>query len=463
MDINIRIMKNYYKNILAASLIVLSASSCKKQLEIEPKQSISSDVALSTTADVRNALIGAYTVLATGDLYGTNLVFLPDIYASNNYLNWTGSFSNYRDISNKAIISTNSDVLRTWVSAYKAINVANTVLSATNIVTNEKTKNEIEGKALFIRGIMHFELVRLYAQPYDATGTNTGLGVPIITKAVQTTGDVVSNSPRNTIAEVYAAVENDLKSSITKLDGLDEKYASMAFLARVYLQEGKYALARDLANDIITNSPYSLITNSLESPFRIKNSNEGIFEIQQNEQSNAGSSNDGLATFYASYENSTGGNVGRGDANVNATFYNSFESGDKRQTELIYDGDGAKAGKFTKKWTDYFGNIPVCRITEQYLIRAECNFRLGTSIGASPADDINVLRNRAGLGNVVPTLAIILNEREKELDYEGFRLHDYKRTKRSIGAFTYDDPKLVFPIPDREISANKALKQNPGY
>ncbi|WP_165501388.1 RagB/SusD family nutrient uptake outer membrane protein [Pedobacter psychrodurus] len=456
-------MKNYLKNIIAGGLILLSISSCKKQLEIEPKQSISSGVALSSPSDVQNALTGAYTVLASGDLYGTNLVFLPDIYASNNYLNWTGTFSTYRDISNKSIISTNADVLRTWTSAYKAINVANTVISALSVVTDPTAKSTIEGKALFIRGIMHFELVRLYALPFDATGTNTNLGVPIITKAVQTTDDIVYSTPRNTVSEVYTAVENDLKASITNLSSADDKYASMAFLARVYLQEGKYALARDMANDIITSSPYSLITSSLEVPFRTKKSSEGIFEIAQNEQSNAGTSNDGLATFYSSYQNSTGGDVGRGDASVNINFYNSFETGDKRQTELIYDGDGAKSGKFTKKWYDYFGNIPVARITEQYLIRAECNFRLGTTIGATPASDINALRTRAGLGNVVPTLAIILNEREKELDYEGFRLHDYKRTKRSIGTFSYNDPKLVFPIPDRELSANKGLVQNPGY
>jgi hypothetical protein len=310
---------------------------------------------------------------------------------------------------------------------------------------------------------MHFELVRLYALPYDALGTNTNLGVPIITKAVKTIDNVTNSVARNTVAEVYTAVENDLKSAITKLASVDDQYAAKAFLARVYLQEGKYNLARDMANDIITNSPYTLITNSLEAPFRTKKSSEGIFEIQQNEQSNAGTSNDGLATFYASYQNSTGGDVGRADALVNTAFYNSFETGDKRQTEMIYDGTGARTGLFTKKWYSFYDNIPVCRITEQYLIRAECNFRLGTSIGATPASDINTLRTRAGLGGVVPTLAIILDEREKELDYEGFRLHDYKRTKRSIGTFAYDDPKLVFPIPDREINVNKALKQNPGY
>lgn len=455
-------MKNY-KNILAVILLVLSISGCKKQLEIDPKQNIDAGVALNTTADVQNALTGAYTFLATGDLYGTNLVFLPDLYANNNYLNWRGTFSTYDDISNKTIIASNGDVTRTWVTAYSAINTANIVLSALNVVSDANTRNVIEGKALFIRGIMHFELVRLYALPYDASGGNTNLGVPIITKAVKTINDVNNSVARNTVIEVYTAVENDLKSAITKLASVNDQYAAKAFLARVYLQEGKYNLARDMANDIITNSPYTLITNSLEAPFRTKNSSEGIFEIRQNEQSNAGTSNDGLATFYASYQNSTGGDVGRADAQVNTTFYNSFETGDKRQTELIYEGTGSGTGFYTKKWYSFYDNIPVCRITEQYLIRAECNFRLGTTVGGTPASDINTLRTRAGLGDVVPTLAIILNEREKELDYEGFRLHDYKRTKRSIGSFAYDDPKLVFPIPDREINVNKALKQNPGY
>ncbi|QXU40456.1 RagB/SusD family nutrient uptake outer membrane protein [Pedobacter sp. D749] len=455
-------MKNY-KNILAAFLIVLSASGCKKQLEIDPKQNIDAGVALNTTADVQNALTGAYTFLATGDLYGTNLVFLPDLYANSGYLTWRGTFSTYGDIADKTIVSNNSDVTRTWVTAYSAINTANIVLSALNVVSDADTKSVIEGKALFIRGIMHFELVRLYALPYDASGANTNLGVPIITKAVKTINDVTNSVARNTVGEVYVAVENDLKSAITKLASVNDQYAAKAFLARVYLQEGKYALARDMANDIITNSPYTLITNSLEAPFRTKNSSEGIFEIKQNEQSNAGTSNDGLATFYASYQNATGGDVGRADALVNPTFYNSFETDDKRKTEMIYDGTGARNGLFTKKWYSFYDNLPVCRVTEQYLIRAECNFRLGTDIGATPADDINTLRTRAGLGDVVPTLDIILNEREKELDYEGFRLHDYKRTKRSIGTFAYDNPKLVFPIPDREINVNKALKQNPGY
>ena len=131
---------------------------------------------------------------------------------------------------------------------------------------------------------------------------------------------------------------------------------------------------------------------------------------------------------------------------------------------MIYDGNGAKSGWFTKKWYNYFDNIPVVRLTELYLMRAECNFRLGTSIGADPLDDINVLRDRAGIGELEDlTLDAILLERNKELAFEGYRLHDLKRTKKNIGTFPHNSPKMVFPIPYREISVNPALVQNPGY
>ena len=456
-------MKNLHKSIYITLTVSLLLSSCNSKLDIEPTQSISPEVALSSPADVRNALIGAYTVIAEPALYGTNLVMIPDLYASPSYVNWTGTFSTYRDISNQSIISTNSDVTRTWEHAYEAINVANTVLESLDVFTDSDERNEIEGRALFIRGIMHFELVRLYGIPFDAAGTNTGLGIPIITTAVKSVSDINKDVSRNSVSEVYTVVENDLQTAVTKLDGTDYIYAAQGMLARVYLQQSKYARARDLANDIIENGDFSLASN-LETPFRSKNSSEGVFEIQQTEQSNAGSSNDGLATFYSSYKNNTGGNVGRGDLSITNAFYNSYSTTDKRRTQMIYTGDGAKTGLFTRKWYNYFDNIPIVRLTELYLTRAECNFRLNTSIGDSPLNDINALRERAGINPLATvTLAAILAERDFELAFEGYRLHDYKRTKRNIGSMAYSDPKLVFPIPYRERAVNPNLEQNTGY
>jgi hypothetical protein len=61
------------------------------------------------------------------------------------------------------------------------------------------------------------------------------------------------------------------------------------------------------------------------------------------------------------------------------------------------------------------------------------------------------------------TLADVLLERRLELAFEGHRIHDVKRLKGSVDGLNFDDDKLVFPIPARELEANPNLVQNNGY
>lgn len=101
-----------------------------------------------------------------------------------------------------------------------------------------------------------------------------------------------------------------------------------------------------------------------------------------------------------------------------------------------------------------------------YLIRAECNVRLAPAApigGVTPLQDLATVRSRAGLTTLTATLANILNERKLEFAFEGFALHDAKRTQTNIGSLPWNSNKLVFPIPQREIDANTKLVQNPGY
>lgn len=446
-------MKRRYIQAAGALAFVLAFASCEKELNIEPRQDISAEVALSTPQDVQNALTGGYAVMGFAQLYGTNLIMVPELLANDSYVQWVGTFDSYQDVADRNMIATNAEATRTWSAAYRAINVANTVLSALDVVTDANMRNSIEAGALFIRASMHFELVRLYALPYVAGGANTQPGVPLALDAVRTTDNLHSNKGRSSVAAVYAQIESDLTTAISRDP---QNFAAQAMLARVYLQEGKYAEARDAANGVITNGGYTLA--GLEEPFRVDHSDEGIFEIEQDEQVNAGTSNDGLTTFFASLP----GEVGRADLRIDAAFAASFEPGDRRRTELMYAGRAG--GLFTKKWSDYYDNIPVIRLTEMFLIRAEANARLGTAVGATPVSDINALRQRAGLlPLVVVTVDQILAEREKELAFEGFRLHDYKRTQRSIGSRPYNSADLVLPIPDREMNANPDLVQNDGY
>ena len=61
------------------------------------------------------------------------------------------------------------------------------------------------------------------------------------------------------------------------------------------------------------------------------------------------------------------------------------------------------------------------------------------------------------------TLNKILLERRLELAFEGFALDDLKRLQGSVGNLLWNSPKLIFPIPKRELNVNPNLTQNEGY
>jgi hypothetical protein len=448
-------------------------SSCDKKLDIEPQQSIEAITALEKDQDFEITMVGAYSKIAEGALYGTNLNMLPELLGNEIYFSWAGTFQSFRQVATKTMNAQNAEAARTWIAAYQAINAANLVLSGSSKIQDEDLKLKLEGEALFIRGIMHFELVRLYGLPFSDGNSASNFGVPITLTPSITPTEASTLAARNTVQQVYTQVLSDLNAAITKLPEENgyraNKYTAKSFLVRVYLQMGNYTMARNLADDIIQNSGAEL-TAGVAAPFKQRNSSESLFEIQQNEQNNAGTSNDGLATFYASLPG-----IGRGDFRVLSAFRSLFATTDKRRLELLYIGTGNRPGRiYSGKWASFSQNIPVIRLAEMYLTRAECNLRLGTSVGASPAADLALIRNRAGASAIAnPTVADIIKERTLELCFEGSRIHDIKRTQTSLLMgydeddnpvyMNYNSPKLVFPIPEREMRANSALIQNPGY
>jgi tetratricopeptide (TPR) repeat protein len=448
-------------------------TACDKKLDIQPRQSVDATVALTTADDVESAVVGIYSIIGGGALYGTNLFMLADLQGSESYASWRGTFQGPRQVAGKTMTRDNSEASRTWIAAYRAINMANVVLDASSVVTAPTRKATLEGEALFARGIMHFELVRYYALPWGATANNDHLGVVIRTKATKNETDAFEKQPRNTVAQVYQQVITDLNAAIAKLPNDNgtraDKFTALAFLARVYLQKGDYANALAAANQVIQSGNYRM-NASVRAVFDNKNTAESIWEIQQNDQNNAGTSNDGMATFYASLPG-----IGRADVRLNNTFFNTYDPNDLRKQEWYYLGTGLRPAdtangvfnRYVGKWKSFSQNLPVIRIAEMYLIRAESNLRLGSAVGDTPANDLAKIRNpiRTNLPIInAPTLADVLNERFLELAFEGVRIHDIKRLRLSTGSFAWNDPKLVFPIPAREVDASEgALVQNPGY
>ncbi|HEY4323547.1 MAG TPA: RagB/SusD family nutrient uptake outer membrane protein [Mucilaginibacter sp.] len=129
-------------------------------------------------------------------------------------------------------------------------------------------------------------------------------------------------------------------------------------------------------------------------------------------------------------------------------------------------------------------DLPLFRLSEMYLIYAEATLRGGA--GGDPATAltyINKIRTRAYGGSLAGninsaqlTTQFILDERARELFWEGFRRTDLIR----YGLFTsasyvwpfkggaangtgVPDFRNVFPLPQSDLAANPNLKQNSGY
>src|SRR5882762_10916459 len=458
---------------LAFIIFVVLSLSCSKQLDIDPTTSVN---ATQAKQSIDLLITGAYSLIGSGPgisgggeegaLYSTDLLLNADLLASENYMQWKGTFNQYNEVSNKAISTTNSTITRMWTKGYAAINMANTILASLSNA-KESDRNGFKAQALFLRGIIHFELLRFWMEP------STNLGVPLMT---QPTDDFaqIQLPARATIDECYASIISDLTEAQSLLLASDGVYANQltaaAFLARVYLHKGDYSKALANADAVISSGNYGL-PGSVENGFN-GSSSESIFEIQQTTLNNAGTANDGLTTFYACDPN-TPGSASRGDVGINSQFISLYEPADKRLTLLIYTGTCNKASVTSAKWKDPYANISVIRLSEMYLIRAECNARLNSSVGDTPVNDVNAIRSKAGASAYgAVTLNDILLERDLELAFEGQRIHDYKRTAKQIAAvdnqgnpitIKYTDPQFIFPIPQTEINTNKNLAQNSYY
>lgn len=452
------------RRIINICLAVFFLTACEKKLDLSPTQSISQENALLTEGDVKVTLIGAYDGLQSVTLYGGNIQVVNELLGNTDNILFTGTFAGLADIHALEITTQNTFARDTWIQAYNTINRVNNVLSALDKVTSSpEERDRIEGEALFIRSALYFELVKLFAKTWGDGDNNANPGVPLILTPTAgiSESDYVS---RNSVAQVYAKVIEDLTRAESLLPTSNTIYASKgaaaAMLSRIALMQGDYAAARDAANRVITSGEYSLEGN-FENLWYLYMNNGGanpaeyIFSMTVTQQDGGNSMN-----TYFGISIGVAGTGGRGDCKILGAHINKYEEGDVRGEFFAQVG----ANFYTQKHLDIFGNVPVVRLAEMYLTRAEANLRLGTSVGDAPLDDVNLIRDRAGLDPLpAVTLQNILNERFLELAFEGQALSDAKRTRSNWSGNAWNSELLILPIPQREIDVNSNLVQNEAY
>ena len=447
------------KHITTVVLIGVMAigDSCHDVLEPAPIDLIINDVVLNEAKDIPNVEIGLY-----GAFRGmtNNLIIAGDLTADN--LIHIGTFTQYRELGVKKITSANASAAALWGGLYGTIYIANFMIE--RIPEIEGVQALVGDRALatahFLRGLCYF---------YGAYSFG---GMPLV---ITTDIEINRNIARTSREEIIAFAEQEILQALGKLPvappspAFASEYAVRAALARFYLYAGNWTAAESYATEVIDSDRYSLDASYPDIVYQ-DFPDESIFEMGYI----LGDDPATLNTLFRSRREII-------PSNEQVLALASDESGD-RFASMTFDANNLKGsdnGWAVAKYgtaVDDNNNIPLLRLGEVYLIRAEARAQLGKTSGTGSAqEDVNVLRVRANAPQVgslsqAQMLRVIEDERRFELAFEGHRWYDLVRTGRSDQLMAVFNPNWtstynLWPIPQREIQSNPGLAdgQNPGY
>jgi hypothetical protein len=474
------------KNIWAFAIcLVIGLSSCEDFLELTPTDDLTDENALVSLDDFRQALNGCYSGLTSGAYYGGAYIVVAD-RMSDDLRRSSENLGEGVQMHSYTFNASTGEPLALWTQLYSVINRANIVIGKIDAVEgSQSAKNSIKGQALFIRALAHFDLVRYFAQPYDATPDASHLGVPVMTQSM------IGQPARNTVAMVYDQVTQDLLNARDLMveTGIGPYRATplvaTALLARVSLYRQDWAAAKQYATEVISSGAWTLATGDLYRNIwtTAELNNEVIFKLVmlQNNAAigqNYWSQSNDIVSF-----NPTQDLIDTYDP-VNDVRLKSFigirQPGDPDNVVTKYRGAPLDYPLDQRPPIDGLADIKILRLSEMYLIRAEANFELQDQTAAR--NDLNAVRvariatfNPATDGNEsgAALMNAIMIERRRELAFEGHRWHDLKRRRLPIvrGSdcsatqceLEADDYRFTLPIPQAEFSGNANMVQNPGY
>jgi hypothetical protein len=475
-------MKNIKIAILSA--LILTGAGCSDRLELLPEQSLAGSQAFSSAANTESTLRGVYSQTQLLEVFGSGPQIIFDYQADNT--DFVGSFPTLQDINSYVTTSPNATLEAYWQVNYRVINAANSVIENVPGVKDPALTPEISkrfiAEAKFLRAITHLNLLNMFAQPFQIQN-GASPGVPLLLKSF--TGEI-EYPTRATVAACYDQMIKDLNEALIDLPaastpasrGRATKGAASGYLSRLHLYKGEFQKAADFANQVIAaNTVYSLATNY--SFYGAAPTAEHVFVIINSATDNGRTGSGGWASYHRPASNG-----GRGDCAMAPSLETSFgtEATDKRFVDLstfVTAADGQRK-RMTLKFPDAANNTdlaPLMRTSEMYLTRAEALAELN-GINAESLTLVNGIRTRAGLPAWTATtfttkaafISAILEERRKELCFEGHRRMDLLRkglplrtTGPTASLAVFGGPKTILPLPQREIDLNKNLVQNQSY
>ncbi len=441
-------MKNIYIT-LFAFLFMLSCDI----LEPEPLQSLDSSTALADAGSAKGILAGAYTLLQDADYYGSEYPLNSELLADNAI--FQGFYQSQSELDQKLVPITNLWITTIWPDIYIVVNSANLLIAGVDDIDDPALdKDAIKGEAYALRALANFDLLRVFGEHFD---NSSPYGIPLLLEPIPDNDfNQIPDLARSSVEDVYDQIISDLDQAIALTEGSSDTstmnyWAALSLRARVNLYRGEYGQAFIDANKVITEGGFSLEENLDDVFYTTDASAESIFELEFNEQDQSA-----FNTYL----------YRRDEYNVDPTLLSSFETGDLRKNYFTR----LRGRNRTTKYSDNTNsnNFKIFRLAELYLIRSEAAV-FATNDPDAGTEDLNTIRNRAGLDDLAPILTTsqyvdaLLYERRAELNFEGHRFFDLVRLGKAESVLGLEAFRKVLPIPRTELQVSDALVQNPGY
>ena len=257
--------------LLAGSLLL--ATGCQKDLldKTNPNAPSTAQYWLNE-GDANKGVIACYSGVQQFACYGRSWQFITarsdESYSQSPFVE-LAIFTRFQQANPNFFISSFA-----WNDYYRTIYRTNQVLNhVPNITMGAALKARLLAEARFVRALMYFDL--------DSFFGNVPL---IITESVAST-----RARQATPAEVEAQIIIDLQAAIPDLPltygandkGRATKGAAQALLAKMYMQQRRWADASALFTQIIGSNTYSLTPNYLDNFTETnENNSESLFEVQ---------------------------------------------------------------------------------------------------------------------------------------------------------------------------------------
>lgn len=475
-------MKSINK-LFGAALLAIGLASCEKQLtDLAPIDQIPAQTAIQTLADVNAGVNGVYATLS-----GRNAANLSSFMTDEVRL---GTGAEYRNVGNILFqwifVSDNGDVGAAWPNLYAVIDRANRILEFMRPVpavsaADAALKNQYRGELLAARAYAHLELLRWYS--ITAEYNPTALGIVVQREYVKAPGSY--KPARVSQADAIALINADLAEARTLIPATFVNISRITrntvigLQVRTALHTKNWQAVVDRATEIIPVQPIASIAN-----YPAIWTTRSLPENQSTEvlwKTNVQPANLGSAIGSLWQDVGTGAVQASPAVKLMNTFdqvndirFSTFFRTSPRNLIAKY---GAVIGS---NGENFLYDVKMMRTSEILLARAEAYAELNQPALANA--DLALLRTNRIAGYTHTALAnpalitAIMEERYKELCYEGHRYFDLRRRSLPINRDINDaggqvpvqnlltnNFRYILPIPLNETLANSNMQQNAGY